>query len=312
MIQTVFCPTCASRITAPDRLAGKTVKCPKCQTAFVLPTPDTGFEVIEDDEPVVAKPKVKPPIPDPGFTVVEDDLPERPKPKKLPRKRIVEEEDDFLPLPRRRSSGGTAASHTRLFILLAGGLVFLAAVSGGLYYALSKVSSTLPTPPTTSTPAPPIEWTTFTPPGDQFTVTLPGKPTAPKQLGDGGAKGFEGANMHAWELNGEDLEYKMLVVTIPQGLPGGGGVGDAILDEMMTQFTARANPDPGVARSDAMLGQYSAQQVVYVEGAEHTILRATVVGNQVFAFVVLRKGNAIEAGEEGVKKYFDSIAIPKH
>src|SRR5262245_16204542 len=100
----VACPSCSARVTAPDRLAGKTVKCPKCHVAFTLPTPDPGFEVIEDDEPVVAKPKVKPPAADAGFTVVEDEEPERPKPKKKLKKRVVlEDEDEFYPVPRRRA-----------------------------------------------------------------------------------------------------------------------------------------------------------------------------------------------------------------
>lgn len=33
----VSCPTCAAKITAPDRAAGHTIRCPKCQARFAIP-----------------------------------------------------------------------------------------------------------------------------------------------------------------------------------------------------------------------------------------------------------------------------------
>src|SRR5262249_36933677 len=65
---TVQCPTCSARVTAPDKLAGKTVRCPKCHEPFTLPVPDAGFEGIDDAEPEVAKPAGA----DQGFEVVDE------------------------------------------------------------------------------------------------------------------------------------------------------------------------------------------------------------------------------------------------
>src|SRR5262245_54945349 len=113
----VECPSCSSRMNAPDKLAGKTVKCPKCQSAFSLPAPesefevvgdvaafapvkpvtaaaDPGFELVEDDEPVVAAVKSKKAAAAPAFEVVEDDEPVvTAKPKKKSRPRIDDEDD---------------------------------------------------------------------------------------------------------------------------------------------------------------------------------------------------------------------------
>ena len=35
-----ICPSCSSRLTAPDEAAGKRVKCPKCKVAMTIPTPE--------------------------------------------------------------------------------------------------------------------------------------------------------------------------------------------------------------------------------------------------------------------------------
>ena len=33
----VVCPNCSAKLNAPDGAAGKKVKCPKCQTAMLVP-----------------------------------------------------------------------------------------------------------------------------------------------------------------------------------------------------------------------------------------------------------------------------------
>jgi hypothetical protein len=297
---TAACPSCAARLTAPDRLAGKTVKCPKCRTTFTLPTPEPGFEVVEDDEPVVARPKVKPPEAS-GFTIVEDEIPERPKPKKLPKKRIlIDDEDEKYTVPRRRTSSGSAASHTRLFIALGGGLVLLAVIAGGVYYALGKVQTkptTAATTPEPATPPAPVEWKTFTAPDKTFSVRLPGTPT-PANDGD-----LAGVKTQNWQLKSGDWEYKFTVVTLPPELPG-----ESMLDTMVETLSTGAKPDPGVTYTDTKLGKYPARQVRFVTGTEHLYLRAATAGGRLFIFVVSSKTPSTEAADE-VKKYFDSVTI---
>jgi hypothetical protein len=297
---TAACPSCTARLTAPDRLAGKTVKCPKCLTAIRLPAAEPGFEVVEDDEPVVARPKVKPPDAS-GFTVVEDEEPERPKPKKIRTRPVTEdEEDERYPIPRRRASSGSAASHTRLFIALGGGLVFLAVIASGVYYALGKVPTKPPTAATGHepvTPPAPVEWKLFTSPDKTFSVRLPGTPTS---ANDGDLAGVKTQN---WALKAGDWEYKFTVVTLPPELPG-----EAMLDTMVETLSSSAKPDPGVTYTDVKLGKYPARQVRFVTGMEHLYLRAATAGGRLFLFVVSSKTPSTEAADE-VTKYFDSVSI---
>lgn len=46
------CPSCKASSNAPDEIAGKRVKCPKCKALMRIPLPDTedGFDVV-DSEP---------------------------------------------------------------------------------------------------------------------------------------------------------------------------------------------------------------------------------------------------------------------
>jgi hypothetical protein len=297
---TAACPSCASRVTAPDRLAGKTVKCPKCRTTFTLPAAEPGFEVVEDDEPVVARPKVKPPDAS-GFTIVEDEEPEPPKPKKLPNKRIlIDDEDEMYSVPRRRTSPGSAAGHTRLFIALGGGLVFLAVIASGVYYALGKVPTKPPTVATGHEPATPpasVEWKTFTAPDKSFSVRLPGTPTS---ANDGDLAGVKTQN---WELKAGEWEYDFTAITLPPELPA-----DSLLETIVDSYSAGTKPDAGVTWTDAKLGKYPARQIRFVNGAEHLYLRAVAVGGRMFVFVAKSKTSPKEAADE-VTKYFDSVSI---
>jgi hypothetical protein len=63
----IRCPSCASKLRAPDNWAGRKTKCPKCGNAFILPTAGTDVseplyplplpQPIEHAEPTTARPK---------------------------------------------------------------------------------------------------------------------------------------------------------------------------------------------------------------------------------------------------------------
>lgn len=82
----ISCDECPFESEVKNALAGKRVKCPKCQAVIQVPA-----AVDEDDEPP-ARPKPKPRVVEED----EDDAP-RPKPKKKP---VVLEEDDADDAPR--------------------------------------------------------------------------------------------------------------------------------------------------------------------------------------------------------------------
>src|SRR4051812_33053169 len=71
MIQ-VRCSGCKSALRAGDALAGRTVTCPKCKGRVLVPAPDPGFEVIDDEAPSKPAPTAKRSA-HPGFEVIDDD-----------------------------------------------------------------------------------------------------------------------------------------------------------------------------------------------------------------------------------------------
>ncbi|MBO7722890.1 MAG: hypothetical protein J6S27_03810, partial [Thermoguttaceae bacterium] len=53
MVIRIVCAACGAKLDAPERLAGKKGKCPKCGDIFQIPTPEAA-------KPVPPKPKNKP------------------------------------------------------------------------------------------------------------------------------------------------------------------------------------------------------------------------------------------------------------
>lgn len=102
----VLCPGCNSRLNAPDTAAGKTVKCPKCQAAMVIPAPD-------------AEPEV-------------EDTPPPKRSAAPPRKRSAEGDDDDRPRKKRKKA---ATSGPPVGLLIGGGLALLLLLAGGGFAA---------------------------------------------------------------------------------------------------------------------------------------------------------------------------------
>lgn len=53
---TVSCPSCGGKINAPDNLAGRKVKCPKCSAPMMLPSDNAVTEAIQTAAPAPAAP----------------------------------------------------------------------------------------------------------------------------------------------------------------------------------------------------------------------------------------------------------------
>jgi phage FluMu protein Com/uncharacterized membrane protein len=86
---TLSCPSCGKRFRARDESAGKKVKCPYCQAAVQVPTPD------ESDTPAAALPP--PPPPGSSMAVPRSAPPSRPLPP--PPAPVVATPDDWGALP---------------------------------------------------------------------------------------------------------------------------------------------------------------------------------------------------------------------
>jgi len=109
---TVLCSGCSAKLAAPDRAAGKNVKCPKCQTLIAIPaqTPqpeaEPKFEVIEPPERPAAPARKRDRDQDDDdatpLSLEREEKAERPKPRK--RRDEDDAEDDREPRPRRKKS----------------------------------------------------------------------------------------------------------------------------------------------------------------------------------------------------------------
>jgi DNA-directed RNA polymerase subunit M/transcription elongation factor TFIIS len=103
----IYCPGCNARLQAPDSAVGKTVKCPKCQAAMIIPASEPEFETVDDDNPTSTRKSDKGPR-----TPATDEDVEPPRRKRrtetdfdedeAPRRRRREADDDDDETPRRR------------------------------------------------------------------------------------------------------------------------------------------------------------------------------------------------------------------
>ena len=138
----VHCPECNAKLNAPDSAAGKTVTCPKCKEAMVIP------EIEEEAEEEAAPPK---------RTKAED------KPVVKKKKAVVEDDDDEEEeRPRKKKKGKKKTAKSGLSPVLigaiAGGVLLL---GGGAFAAYwfgirekPKETANSNTTPNQNTPAP--------------------------------------------------------------------------------------------------------------------------------------------------------------
>lgn len=118
----VECPGCHTQLTVPDAVAGKSIKCSKCQTVVAVPEPLS----LDDDEPAEAPPAKK-------SAAVR---------KPFARKRRDDDDDDDLdrgrPLSFREKRAAAAGGPPVAVVFVVAGLIGLGIVGGVLYtgYAL--------------------------------------------------------------------------------------------------------------------------------------------------------------------------------
>src|SRR5438105_4634580 len=91
----VTCTNCSARLKAPDNIAGKKIKCPKCATILLVPLPQDEPEPAEE-RVASERPAAPPPRPRPRLADESEEAPPRAR-KSTPRHE--EEEEDR---PRRR------------------------------------------------------------------------------------------------------------------------------------------------------------------------------------------------------------------
>jgi hypothetical protein len=202
----VVCPSCGVRMTAPDELFGRKVKCRSCAAPVAVPDPADadGFDVVDDGRPA---PKPARPLPS-----SDDALRPRKKPTKT-------EPPSKLPA-----------------ILFAGGLglVVITALAVGLFLYLRKPAPAAPAmadvpPPGAPAPEAPAkpktEWVRFDEQGAPFTIDFPnGVPqaeAAPERGPDDGFRALlQAAGMtptvRGWSREDGGRKYTAIAAEVPQ------------------------------------------------------------------------------------------------
>src|SRR5262245_11870534 len=182
----VTCPTCATRLSAPDAATGKYVQCPKpgCGTLVSVPA------VVEGEVAEPPRPKPRP------RWESADDEDDRPR----TRRRWDDDEDDYeFDRRRRRRQGGGAGKALAVVGIVIGGLVLLGGVGYGVYALASKKEGSGSDSAEKGAPSGlpwggsgsglntlgkiPPGWQQFSYPKDGFRAYLPGEPFI---QGDGG------------------------------------------------------------------------------------------------------------------------------
>ena len=156
----VTCPTCSTKLNAPDTAAGKKVKCPKCQAICSVPAPALPAAAappppaleLTDDAPK-PKPKSIPratPVKAAAKPATLDDEDDRPTARKKPARddepagrKVRPRDDDAADHPRRATSAPNQrprASGSKKGGIIGGsiGALFLLMMIGGEVYAVNK------------------------------------------------------------------------------------------------------------------------------------------------------------------------------
>jgi hypothetical protein len=331
----VSCHICGARLSVPEGVAGKQVKCPKCDTAVPVPAADPGFEVVDETpaaRPAVARPAVAAPArPRPADDV--DDRPRRrardeegdddDEDRPRSRRRVTDEDDEDDRPARRKPKGKKKRSN--LPLLLVGGAVGLFLLVGGAIVAIltflipkddkprfpnqqpvavagpgrSLGGSSKPVPPASV----PADWKTFSTPGSGLTVSVP---VALQTFNVPGRMRKPGVSIAMWQaLHNNSKVYQVMVITVTKGRAPTGPTSDRDL-EVLCDGLGSSN-DFGRERSctHVNVGGHNGRQVVF----DSAVIRVTAVGRKAYFLTVATKGGAVNASDPDVTAFLESAKI---
>ena len=128
MIIRTSCPSCGQRFKLADRLAGKRIRCPKCQQTFPVPEPEDQQRSLSEPLPVALRLPVSPPM----ATLLDDEDQDR---------RPADRSDrSSSPRRRRRRRKASHADNRILLLCLGLGAGFFVLITGitgaGLWFYL--------------------------------------------------------------------------------------------------------------------------------------------------------------------------------
>ncbi len=272
----VECPGCRTRLTAPNELLGRKVKCPDCGLVLVVP---------------MAAPRSAP----------------RPAPRPRPRIEEDEEYDDRAGrYERRESSGGGLL----IVGLLVGLLVLAGAGAGAWYYFKDKKEEVIADAIANATKsAPPAGWIKFNSPDGSFRVSMPFKPTAQPF----NEKGVDGNMYMTADEKGNQLclvGYFTIPATVePEDRDS---FTQLMISGMRQGFENQGGRAREVSRNkNSSLSGRTASEVVYeipIEGKKMLFTtRILIDGNK--AYMVMFAAESGSSSTSNSRGYFDSFEL---
>jgi hypothetical protein len=125
----IACPGCQAALSMPESMYGKSVKCPKCQTAFQCPPAPVAqpAPVARGAAPPPPPPPPPPPAPPVSRSPFDFDAPPATAPAPVRASRRDDEyyDDDYDRRPRRRRSGWEKVKSGFLFLYISAGCFYL-------------------------------------------------------------------------------------------------------------------------------------------------------------------------------------------
>jgi DNA-directed RNA polymerase subunit RPC12/RpoP len=319
------CSNCDARLTAPDTVEGKRVKCKKCGEAFLAKRDS------EDDDERSAKP-IKSPVKMPGVKprskpVRDDDG--SPRRSAMAAQRPADDDEDDAeeeePKPKAKKNGKgkskkQAGTPVLLYVLIGvGALLVLGGGSVGAYYAFIKddakpgpsakgEATSLPTTGGAAEGGATTGWLDVQEPVGKYRIKFPTKPHSETHTEQGPtgpieikAYAVEGGIGGQWEL------FSSLHIPIGNGRFG--ATDEQILDAFVRLFGERFKEATVTGTKNIIHQTFQGREltVKHTDKEGTTIQRFIVAGERIIVLVAGAK--TVSADAPRVKTFFDSLKI---
>lgn len=307
---TLICPNCDARLTAPDTVLGKKVKCKKCDEPFVAKR----AAAVDDEDDRPAKPAAK--------SRREDDGTSPPRRASKARRPADDEDaadaDDEQPRPKAKKKGKKKkqGSPALLYVLLGiGALLLLGGGAAGVYFGFIHEPNTTTEPSGTAGDAPKgpggkgagggaaAGWVEIHEPDGKYRVKFPVQPKSANQeakLPQGVVK----VKAHAAALPASQEAF----ISLHEAKPAGASVDEVFAQQLESLKTMAPGATVGEAQAITYQGHEGREFRLTMPGQQAPILaRMIVAGDRVIALMVTAPN--VSADLPRVKTFFESLKI---
>jgi hypothetical protein len=311
---TIICPNCDARLSAPETVLGKKVKCKKCDEPFVA-----GQAAPEDavDERPAKRGKAA------ARSRANDD--EDAPPRKATKARgPVDDEDQAAdePRPKAKTKGKKKkkqGSPALLFVLFGVGALVLIGGGLGIYFGFIKedklTQSTAGTDGSKGPPAPPKgppggpvavgAWVEHVDAEGKFRISFPGRPSTQNQTVNAG--GVQ-QTLRVTQLQAGVEVFVANAVAIPAGENADP---ERLLDAAEQQAGAQMQGATVASKQPVTHAGVSGRELVISiqspAGVLTGVVRLFVTNGRIYTFGVV--GPAVQSGSPNVVKYFESLKL---